>query len=234
MLHQAVEENQLLQQKFNKQIERHLARADAIRQWVAGKEGAYDGTIKALIGLDAIALDPKRLALAAATVPMYLRAFTPQKSQRGPSRHVGTIGQGHSAILTVYRVDVLESNLCYQTLVLLRDAVGNKYVWRRNGSPKEIADSWHGLRLDAYFQIKAHKKYKGSAQTLIRAVRVFRYLPPALPAARSRSRCSSVCRIVFSRVPQRIRGSPRVNSPWHAFSVRPPSPTRKTALPLDV
>lgn len=159
--------------KHSEQLERHLATADAIRNWIAAKpeESSFDRNVKLLLQADAIALDRKHLAFAAAAVPMYLRTLAEEAEARKPSVHIGTPGQKMTAILTVDRVVPIETQYGTSSLVLMRDQSDNKLKWKTSACPYEITNGTLKT-IEASFKIKAHDNYKGTAQTTITHLKI--------------------------------------------------------------
>lgn len=166
-LARALEQDAALREKYTQQIERHLAKADAILAWVATKteESSFDRNVKLLLQQDAIALDRKHLAFVAATVPLFNRSLATQTEARRPSQHVGAPGQKMTATLTVDRVVQIESYYGVSSLVLMHDQDGNQLKWKTSACPQEIRENSAGRSLDASFKVKEHDDYKGTAQT---------------------------------------------------------------------
>ncbi len=167
-----------LRAKYGEQIERHLAHADAVRDWVATKpeESSFDRNLKLLLQADAISLDRKHLAFAAAAVPMYNRSLSAEAEARKPSEHVGTPGQKMAGKLTVDRVVQIEGYYGTSDLVLMHDEAGNRLKWKTSACPDEIRNGGVGRTMEASFKIKEHDDYKGTAQTAITHLKVTRWL----------------------------------------------------------
>lgn len=167
-----------LRAKYGEQIERHLAHADAVRDWVATKpeESSFDRNLKLLLQADAISLDRKHLAFAAAAVPMYNRSLSAEAEARKPSEHVGTPGQKMAGKLTVDRVVQIEGYYGTSDLVLMHDEAGNRLKWKTSACPDEIRNGGVGRTMEASFKVKEHDDYKGTAQTAITHLKVTRWL----------------------------------------------------------
>lgn len=174
----AIQQDRTLREKYVEQIERHLAHADAVRDWVATKpeESTFDRNVKLLLQADAIALDRKHLAFAAAAVPMYNRSLSAEAEARKPSEHVGTPGQKMAGKLTVDRVVQIEGYYGTSDLVLMHDEAGNRLKWKTSACPDEIRNGGVGRTMEASFKIKEHDDYKGTAQTAITHLKVTRWL----------------------------------------------------------
>ncbi|MBP8275569.1 MAG: hypothetical protein KAX55_01575 [Propionivibrio sp.] len=170
--------NDALREKYIGQIERHLAKADAVREWVATKteESSFDRNVKLLLQGDAIAIDRKHLAFAAAAVPMYNRTLMAAAEARKPSEHIGTPGQKMTATLTIDRVIPIETYYGVSDLVLMHDQEGNKLKWKTSACPYEIRGEGIGRSMEASFKVKEHDEYNGSAQTAITHLKVTRWL----------------------------------------------------------
>ena len=174
----AIQQDRTLREKYVEQIERHLAHADAVRDWVATKpeESTFDRNVKLLLQADAIALDRKHLAFAAAAVPMYNRSLSAEAEARKPSEHVGTPGQKMAGKLTVDRVVQIEGYYGTSDLVLMHDEAGNRLKWKTSACPDEIRNGGVGRTMEASFKVKEHDDYKGTAQTAITHLKVTRWL----------------------------------------------------------
>jgi len=170
-----------LGRKYVEQIERHEAKADAIRDWIAVKEtdSPFDHNVKLLLQADQIPLDSKCLGFAAAAVPMYNRALAQKAEVEKPSEHVGKPGQKINTNLTVDRVMTFETRYGMSDLVLMHDEAGNKFKWKTSACPQEIrerAGEGAGKTMEASFKIKEHDNYNGVAQTTITHLKVDRWL----------------------------------------------------------
>lgn len=179
-LRHATQKNESLHEKYWDQIERHRAKAEAIREWVSQKteESTFDRNVKLLLQADAIALDRKHLAFAAATVPMYNRSLSAEAEVCKPSEHVGKPGQKMTSILTVDRVVRIEGYYGMSDLVLMHDQDGNRFKWKTGACPDEIRQDGVGRSMEAAFKVKGHDDYKGAAQTSITHLKVTRWLDP--------------------------------------------------------
>lgn len=177
-LPRVIEQDRTLREKYVEQIERHLAHADAVRDWIATKpeESTFDRNVKLLLQADAIALDRKHLAFAAAAVPMYNRSLSAEAEARKPSEHVGTPGQKMAGKLTVDRVVQIEGYYGTSDLVLMHDEAGNRLKWKTSACPDEIRNGGVGRTMEASFKVKEHDDYKGTAQTAITHLKVTRWL----------------------------------------------------------
>lgn len=177
-LPRVIQQDSTLREKYVEQIERHLAHADAVRDWIATKpeESTFDRNVKLLLQADAIALDRKHLAFAAAAVPMYNRSLSAEAEARKPSEHVGTPGQKMAGKLTVDRVVQIEGYYGTSDLVLMHDEAGNRLKWKTSACPDEIRSGGVGRTMEASFKVKEHDDYKGTAQTAITHLKVTRWL----------------------------------------------------------
>lgn len=175
-----------LRMKYAEQVERHLAKADEVRAWFASKpeEGSFDRNVKLLLAADAIAMERKHLAFAAAAVPMYNRMLAFEAQARIPSVHVGAPGQKMNSVLSVDRVVPIESQYGTSHLVLMRDQDGNRLKWKTSACPDEIRNAGAGRGMEAAFKVKAHDEYKGVPQTSVTHLKVTRWLDLEKPAAK--------------------------------------------------
>lgn len=179
---------------YHGEREQDLRVAGEVRAWILAREEdtAFDHNVKLLLEGDAIALKRSCLAFAAAAVAVYNRENAIAKERCAPSRHIGMPGQKLSAVVTIERVIPLPSphGRGVLHLVLMRDAQGNRVVWRASACPDDISLRGEGRSLEAQFKVKAHGAYKGSAQTKVTHLKVLRWvdaqtndLPDALQAA---------------------------------------------------
>jgi len=173
-----LEKDMALQAQYHAQFERHLATAEAVREWVAVKqeESSFDRNVKLLLKADAIELDRKHLAFVAAAVPMYNRTLAAATEAHKPSAHIGAPGQKMAAILTVDRVVQIEGYYGPSDLVLMHDQDGNRLKWKTSACPQEIRNGGAGRSMEAAFKVKEHDDYKGVAQTAITHLKVTRWL----------------------------------------------------------
>jgi hypothetical protein len=178
-LPRALDESEELRDKYYSQRERHYAKADAIREWVANKpvESDFDRNVKLLLQLDVISIDRKHLALAAATLPMYNRYLGLQAEKRRPSEHIGQSGEKLTSTLTISRVIDIPNmySSAPAVLVLMQDQKGNKLKWKTTSAPREVMDG-EGRVMEASFKVKGHEDYKGVAQTSVTHLKVVRWL----------------------------------------------------------
>lgn len=158
--------------------ERDLAKAAAVRDWIANKpeESLFDRNVKLLLQSDALPLDRKALAFAAATIVMHNRSLAATVEASKPSEHIGEPGQKMKANLTVDRVVPIETRFGYADLVLMHDTEGNKVKWKTSACPSEIRDVGVGHTMEAAFKIKDHDEYNGKAQTSITHLKITRWL----------------------------------------------------------
>ncbi|SEU40301.1 hypothetical protein SAMN03159335_06267 [Burkholderia cepacia] len=177
-LPRAVERDRALRQMYEDQFERHLERAIAVRGWIASKpeESMFDRNLKLLLAGDALSIDRKHLAFAAAAVPLYSRFLASNVDARKPSRHFGSPGEKAESTLTVERLIPLDTPYGVSDLVLLRDQDGNKFKWKTTACPSEIKNGGVGRSMAATFKIKEHGDYKGTAQTTITHLKVLRWI----------------------------------------------------------
>jgi len=168
-----------IREKYHAEREKHLAKADAVRQWVAEKpgEGDFDRNVKLLLKADAISLDRKHLAFAAATVVMHNRYLGLMAQHATPSQHVGEPGQKLTAELTIDRIIDSPNPFGRGTnfLVLMRDMSGNRLKWKTS-SPGQDVVKGQGRTMEASFKIKEHSDYKGVPQTGVTHLKVARWL----------------------------------------------------------
>lgn len=173
-----LQNDKVKREKYLEQRERHLAKADSIRQWIAEKPGdsSFDHNVKLLLKADAIAIEPKHLAFAAAAVPMYNRALEENAPAHKASVHVGTPGQKMVAMLFVDRILQIDSYYGTSNLVLMHDKEGNKLKWKTSACPDEILNHGLGCSMEVSFKVKEHDDYKGIAQTAITHLKFVRWL----------------------------------------------------------
>ncbi|KVT07371.1 hypothetical protein [Burkholderia ubonensis] len=177
-LPRAVERDRALRQMYEDQFERHLERAIAVREWITSKpeESMFDRNLKLLLAGDALSIDRKHLAFAAAAVPLYSRFLADNVDARTPSRHFGSAGEKAESTLTVERLIPLDTPYGVSDLVLMRDQDGNKFKWKTTACPSEIKNGGVGRSMAATFKIKEHGDYKGVAQTTITHLKVLRWI----------------------------------------------------------
>ncbi len=188
------EEAKDIRAKYAAERDSHLAKAAAVRKWVGEKpvEGDFDRNVKLLLQSDAISLDRKHLAFAAATVAMHNRHLGLVAQRAVPSQHIGEAGQKLTSQLTIDRVidspNPFARGLTF--LVLMRDQNGNRVKWKTSSPAPEIAEG-QGRTMEASFKVKEHSEYKGTAQTAVTHLKVVRWLDhdqtPNLDAANSAS-----------------------------------------------
>ncbi|MBR8085632.1 hypothetical protein KDX23_23120 [Burkholderia vietnamiensis] len=180
-LPRAVERDNALRQKYEEQFERHLEKASAVRGWITSKpeESMFDRNLKLLFASDALSLDRKHLAFAAAAVPLYNRFLANSVDTRKPSRHVGSPGDKAEGMLTIERLIPLETLYGVSDLVLMKDQDGNKFKWKTTACPSEIKNGGVGRTMAATFKIKEHGDYRGAAQTTITHLKVLRWIDVA-------------------------------------------------------
>lgn len=183
-LSNALQRDESLRQDYMAKREKHLARAQEVRTWVLEKEvtSSFDSNLKLLLSEDALALNPKHLAFAAAAVAM----FNKERSELAPayvSQHLGEPGQKLTCILTVHRVVPIETFYGVLMLVLLRDEVGNHLTWKTSACPRDLLDEECKPRFEASFKVKEHGLYKDVAQTTISHLKIVRILEKPVATA---------------------------------------------------
>lgn len=176
----ALDKNPTLRQEYLAEREKHLAKADAIRDWVAASTGesSFDQNLKLLLKLDAIAIERKHLAFSAAAVPMYNRSLAVAAEARKPSEHIGSPGEKMTTTLTIHRIVPMESQFGVTHLVLMHDKDGNNVKWKASACPYEMRTDGVGRTMEASFKIKEHDNYKDKAQTAVTHLKVVRWLDP--------------------------------------------------------
>jgi hypothetical protein len=172
--------NRKLLDEWLDEREKHLAKADTIRDWVAAGTGesSFDRNVKLLLQADAISRDRKHLAFAAAAVPMYNRSLAVAAEARKPSEHIGSPGEKMTATLTIHRIVPMESQFGVTHLVLMHDKDGNNVKWKASACPYEMRTEGVGRTMEASFKIKEHDNYKDKAQTAVTHLKVVRWLDP--------------------------------------------------------
>lgn len=161
----------------------HLATAGAVRAWMLGKqpESDFDANAKLLLANEALGLDRKHLAFAAATVAMFSRHTVRAQQAVEPSQHVGEKGQSVETPLFVDRVVEIANphgrNALF--LVLMRDMAGNRLKWKTAAPPREFLDG--GRRFQGRFKVKAHGEYRDAKQTDVTHVKVLSWLEGGHP-----------------------------------------------------
>ncbi|SEI14551.1 hypothetical protein [Paraburkholderia hospita] len=179
-LPRTIERDDELRRKYLDQFDRHLERAEDVRNWIKTKpeESMFDRNLKLLFDGDAISLDRKHLAFAAAAVPMYNRSLAERVEAR-QSRHIGNPGEKGEATLTVERIIPLTTAYGVSDIVLMADQEGNKFKWKTASCPSEIRNDGIGRSMTATFKVKGHEDYKGTAQTTITHLKVLRWVDAA-------------------------------------------------------
>jgi hypothetical protein len=159
--------------------ESYFAKADAVREWVIASptRSDFDRNVKLILQAEEIDLERKRLAFAAAAVPMYNRHLAVEAEQRTPSHHVGQPGAKMEAEVTIERVITMPNPYGpgVNFLVLMRDQSGNKLKWKTASAPDDVANG-EGRPLEASFKVKGHDLYNGTAQTSVTHLKVLRWL----------------------------------------------------------
>jgi hypothetical protein len=166
-----------LQEKYDRLIPQHLVKAETIREWFERSELDTDfyRNVRLLLKDDAISLDRKHLAFAAAAVPVYNAQIRVDAVRNASSAHVGTAGEKMDAKLTIDRVLSMQSYYGPASLVLLSDGEGNQLTWRTTNCPSEVVEA-EGRTVDATFKIKGHGNYRGKAQTYVTHFKVREWL----------------------------------------------------------
>ena len=178
-LGQELAASRTLMQKYANGLDSNRAVADAVLQWYATKpvESDFDRNVQLILSEEAISLDRRHLALAAAALAMHARHLQAEAERAKPSSHVGEVGGKHKSLLTVDRVVAVHNIFRHADdyLVLFKDGEGNQLKWKTSAAPKELVDG-AGKTLEATFKIKDHKDYKGVAQTSVSHLKVLRWV----------------------------------------------------------
>lgn len=175
-----LDRNEALRRSYVETREGCLAKAAEARAWMLEKPEAsdFDRNAKLLIAMDHLLLKARRLALAAAVVPVYRKAQSEAAAQRQPSRHVGTVGAKMEAELQIERVIELENQFSRAGLflVLMKDEGGNRLAWKSAAATGEMVKG-EARRFRASFKVKGHGDYRGNAQTDVSHLKVLEWLP---------------------------------------------------------
>jgi hypothetical protein len=169
-----------LKRKYETERDAHLDMALQVRAWVLSKRATsdFDDNAKLLLKLDALKLERRHLAFAAATVPMYMRSISVAREQRRASEHIGTKGERVQGMLIVDRVIEMANPFGrgVRFLVLIRDAEGNRLTWKTTSAPSDVVDGTL-KEFEATFKVKAHTEYREVKQTEVTHVKVVREQP---------------------------------------------------------
>lgn len=170
-------------EKWDGEIARRLEQAREVRDWVAGLPGAddFERNLKLILAEPVIELDRKRLAIAAAAVPMHSRFLGKEAAKRLPTTHVGQPGEKMTVALKIERVIDWPNRFGRGSvhLVLMRDAAGNRLKWKSAAAPREIVESLDRT-MDASFKVSKHDEYEGVPQTSVTHLKVRRWLDAEL------------------------------------------------------
>lgn len=137
--------------------------------------------LRVLCRLDAVA--ERHAGLAAAMTMVYDREISrrQERAAKGPSVHVGTVGDRTVMDLTLVRTRYIDSEYGVRTIAAFTDAGGNDLVWFASGKPEWLHTDKDDPRIGETFTVKAtikeHSDYKGRPQTSLSRVQV--YTPPA-------------------------------------------------------
>lgn len=174
-----LKESPKLMAMYLEERERHIAVAEAVREWMANKpvESDFDRNAKLLLARDAISTDRKHLAFAAATVATYNRHMSKRADAKQPSAHVGQKGEKLERVLRIDRIVEINTAFGVSKLVLMTDEAGNKFKWKTGACPYDVAQG-EGKSMKAAFKVKEHDDYKGIAQTAVTHLKVMDWLEP--------------------------------------------------------
>ncbi|RUP35709.1 MAG: hypothetical protein EKK45_00285 [Curvibacter sp.] len=172
LTHSLQQDNALCQDYLAKR-DRHLAKADEIRKWVAEmpEASSYDRNVKLLLQDEALSIDNKHLAFAASAVALFNKAQTTVVETR-VSHHVGVPGQKMTGTLTVQRAVPIDTRFGTSMLVLMHDEQGNRLTWKTSACPRNLLGLKAPLRVEASYKVKKHDHYKGVAQTTVTHLKV--------------------------------------------------------------
>lgn len=171
----SLERDEGLHRKYEAERAEHLATAEQVRKWVLGKQASsdFDENVKLLMSLDALKLDRKHLAFAAATVPMYMRSVSSDREAKRASEHIGAKGEKLRRTLTVDRIVEMANPFGrgVRFLVLMRDQDGNRVTWKTTAAPREVVEG--ALKqFEATFKVKAHGDYRDVKQTEVTHLKI--------------------------------------------------------------
>lgn len=163
-----LERDTVLNGRYWKTREMHLAVADAIRDWAKQLplENSFNANVQLLLQRDSIELNPKHLAFAAASWAAYSKALHLNEA-RAKSVHIGEPGQKLLRTLTFRRAIPLDSVYGVSYLILMKDEDGNAVTWKTRACPTWMLDADHEVRFNASFKVKQHDTYKGTCQTAV-------------------------------------------------------------------
>lgn len=93
-----------------------------------------------------------------------------EKVEKPLSHFVGTVGEKVSAKLTIKKMVALSGQIgyarTYSDLMIMEDEAGNCFVWN-SASAYKFEQFKEGNTVELKGTIKAHKEYKGTAQTVL-------------------------------------------------------------------
>lgn len=157
--------------RLAKYSEEMYGRAEELRAWILSDEfsgnSEYVLNMKSVAGADKVSFrNMGILASAPQAWARFLEKTFIQKveKQESTSVHVGEIGERWALSLTVESERHIETQYGSSTLYKLSDASGNVYSWFAS-SPK--LDGMIGERVSLTAGIKAHKDWKGAAETAL-------------------------------------------------------------------
>lgn len=155
-------------------------RAEAIRQWFVQSKDPSDfhRNCALLLEQEWVRLEPRHLALAAASVATYNRHLLKAQEQKVPSEYVGQPGEKLKQKLTIERAVSLPNPYDSRTpsyLMLLRDEAGNRITWKSASVPEEMVNGSGGI-VEASFKVKEHTDYKGVKQTAVTHLKVLSWV----------------------------------------------------------
>lgn len=180
-LHFALRDDADLMSRWQAEYERHIAVADAVRIRYERliPETDFDRNVKLLLAQDALSLDRRHLAFAAAAVAQVARQIAKESRPDRESEHVGVAGEKRSAILTIARVLQFPSRFHSGAdyVLLMNDEHGNQIKWSTSSPGLDLAEG-EGRRMEAAFKVKGHDEYKGVSQTLVTHLKVLAWMEP--------------------------------------------------------
>lgn len=170
-LQRAMERDAELRSRYDATVEEHMKCAHAVRAWAQAKD---DGDLfflnaKRILAEECIAIDRKRLAIAAGAVARYASELAAtERARRGPSAFVGEPGAKLQAQLALDRVINTETQFGTVLRYLFTDPCGNRLVWKTTpkSSPRDLYEG-QGRVFGATFRVKGHDLYRGEMQTSI-------------------------------------------------------------------
>ena len=115
----------------------------------------------------------REAGLAGSIISAYNRHLEQEAARKydrdHPSEYFGTVGEREVFTFTVLSKREMASDYGVTTLVMFRDAAGNRAKWFASGSPEMGVGAEYTVKAT----IKAHEEYKGSKQTVLSRVAVY-------------------------------------------------------------